>query len=128
MPGQKPNLKTMLWEPLAQEAWTLGDKLVRRVFGAAEGWEKRRDIVKNNYDLGVRYLKDGYVGDAMFRFKLVTWLDPSHAEGWYGLGAAYVAGGKQAAAEKALKKTLEIKPDYPEASQLLATLEGNAAQ
>jgi uncharacterized spore protein YtfJ len=48
--------------------------------------------------------------------------DPS-AEAYYYLGTAYKSKGLQDKAKAALKKALELKPDYPEAAKALAEIE-----
>lgn len=98
----------------------VGVRAMQRLFGLAPGWEKHRDIVQNNYDLGCKHLALGHVRDAVFRFKVVTWLAPKHADGWYQLGCAYMAEGKAGPARAALAHALKLDPGKEEAVYMMA--------
>lgn len=125
MPEQKPKAKKLpLQQQLIEETKALAEQAMQRLFGLAAGWEKRRDIVQNNYELGCRHLSLGNISDAILRFKLVTWMEPRHADGWYQLGCAYVAGGKPDLAKTSLQKALQLKPDNEEAIYMLAIASG----
>lgn len=78
-----------------------------------------RNVAKNNYDLGKKHYELGNFGDAVMRFKLVTWLEPKQSAGWLWLGKSYVAAENIAQARGALLKALEINPDLQEAKELL---------
>lgn len=79
------------------------------------------NVAKNNYELGKKHYELGNFDDAIFRFKLVTWMDSKQAGGWYWLGKSYIAAGKVRQARKSLSKALELKPDLQEAKDLLRT-------
>lgn len=81
--------------------------------------KKIRDITKNNYELGRHHYDLGNFGDAVMRFKLVTWLEPKHADGWYWLASSYIALEKKQQAIVALKKAIELKPNWQEARDML---------
>lgn len=86
-------------------------------------WGKRykfRDIVKSNYELGQLHYERENFSDAVLRFKLVVWLDPNRADGWYSLGLSQIAVGKKTDAIKALNKALRLKPDWVQARDALA--------
>lgn len=83
-----------------------------------------RDILKNNYELGKKHYDLGNFEDAIMRFKFVTWMDPKQANAWYWLGASYLAVNKKPEARKALKKALEIKPDWQEGRDMLKAASG----
>ncbi len=78
-----------------------------------------RNVAKNNYELGKKHYEQGNFGDAVFRFKLVTWMDAEQAAGWHWLGKSYIAAGKLPLARAALNKALQLKPDLQEAKDLL---------
>lgn len=81
--------------------------------------KQARNIVKNNYELGKKHYDLGNFDDAVLRFKFLTWMEPEHADGWYWLAASYMAVDKKPEAKNALKKALAIRPDFPEARDLL---------
>jgi tetratricopeptide (TPR) repeat protein len=88
--------------------------------------KKVRDIVKNNYELGKKHYDLGNFDDAVFRFKFLTWMDTKHADGWYWLGASYIAQDKKQNAKIALKRALEIRPNFQEARDMLKVASGDA--
>ena len=81
--------------------------------------KQARNIVKNNYELGRKHYELGNFDDAVLRFKFLTWMEPRHADGWYWLGASYMAVDKKPNAKAALIKAVAIKPDFQEAKDLL---------
>lgn len=87
-------------------------------------WDKAKDIIKNNFELGQRHLSLGNLNDALLRFKFVVWLDPNHANAWYHLGATYMAKGNRGKAAVAFRKALELKPGNEEALYLLTVASG----
>jgi predicted TPR repeat methyltransferase len=90
--------------------------------------EKMRDIAKNNYELGTMHLERGNVTDAIFRFKLVTMLEPKNVDAWFFLGTSYMADSKMALAEKALEKAVNLRNDFEEARYMLAVAKGKNAK
>ncbi|NBX04200.1 MAG: methyltransferase [Alphaproteobacteria bacterium] len=125
----KPNMKI---GSLAQNAMQGGvDYLaggLRWAFSLSEDWYQKRDLVKNNYELGLLHFAKGNFSDASFRFKLVTWFAPKDARGWYQLGRAYLAEGKRAAAITALKKSAALAPANEETHYMLAVAGGSKAE
>jgi tetratricopeptide (TPR) repeat protein len=81
--------------------------------------KKIRNMTENNYELGKKHYNLGNFDDAVFRLQFVTWMEPKNASAWYWLGAAYLAVDKKTAARKALKKALELKPDWQDAQEML---------
>jgi predicted TPR repeat methyltransferase len=129
MPQQKPKSKQVPYQ----------DELMELVHGASN-WvmgklsyftgnlDKFKDIAGNNFELGKMHFQLGNVGDAIFRFRMVTWVDPKHADAWFFLGASYMADRKIGMARKALQKSLDLKPDYDEARYMLAIAKGKEAR
>jgi predicted TPR repeat methyltransferase len=101
--------------------------MMRKLFSLKENWYKNTDIVKNNYELGLTHFQRGNISDAVFRFKLVTWIEPAHGEAWYYLGRSQLAEGKLAQASESLKKALKLKPDHELAGYFLALALGKSA-
>lgn len=116
MAQQKPKLKTEF------EAWLRGiaDSVMHWIIDRTKNWSRRPEILKNNYDLGKEFLKNGQPRDAALRFKIVTWMDESRADVWYLLGRSYLADGDKPMAVSALKRALALKPDYEDAFYMLA--------
>ena len=103
-------------------AWV--NKGLQKLFGLPQDWYLQRDIVKNNYNLGVSNLEKGNYQDAAFRLNFLTWLDPEHQQGWLQLARAYIGQGQKLKAIRALKKLLALNPQHAEAKQLLAVVSG----
>ena len=124
----KLNLKNMLFTeaPATAGAAQPGvfDKALQRLFGLKKDWYKHRDFIKNNLELGISHFHKGNVQDAVFRFKLVTWFDKEHAEGWYWLGRSLLRDGKKSQALEVLQKTKLLKPDREDTSYMLAVAMG----
>lgn len=119
------NLKNSFKEELAKEG--IGQKFQKLKKNAVvfiTDLQKIRDITKNNYELGKKHYDLGNFDDAVFRFKFLTWMDPKNADSWYWLGASYIAVDKKPSAVVALKKALELKPDWQEAKDLLRAASG----
>ena len=87
MATQKPKIKT------AYRQWLqdMGDRVMRWIIERTRNWSRRPEVLRNNYELGRKFLKTGQAGDAVMRFKIVTWMEPDEAEAWYYLGCAYLA-------------------------------------
>lgn len=117
---QKPKTKS----PLEEWAQNLGDGVMRWLIGLTRNWSRRPEIFQNNYNLGREYLKSGKASDAVLRFKITSWMEPSRADIWYLLGRSYLADGEPAAAVASLKKALALKPGYEEAGYMLAMAGG----
>lgn len=125
MPGKKPTVKTVSFkDDMVQPVLdTLADGM-RWVFGLSEGWQNRLNLRQNNFDLGVSHLKKGNISDAVFRFTIVTWLEPQNAAAWYYLGRSQIADGKTDLGIKSLNKSLQLQPKNEEARYLLAVADG----
>ncbi len=67
-------------------------------------------------------LSEGRAEDAVTGFEAVVDLVPRHYPSWGNLGAAYLAAGRRADAQRCLKRALELNPDYTVARQNLALL------
>jgi predicted TPR repeat methyltransferase len=106
------------------ESWR--DAAMRWVLSFTRHWHKRRDIIANNFTLGLNYLQSSHVRDAVMRFKIVTWMEPARADAWYYLGCSFLAAGERAEAKKALTKSLQLKPAQEEAFYMLAIASGAA--
>ncbi len=108
-------------------AQSLGDGLMQQLFSLKANWYKNTNIVKNNYELGLAHFNQGNIGDALFRFRLVTWLEPAYGEAWYYLGRSQLAEGKPAQAIASLKKALALKPGHELAAYFMALAHGRNA-
>lgn len=116
-----------LWHSLKVELLKIGlvrflNRFKNSILLFLSSFGKLSNIVKSNFDLGKKHLAQGNFGDAIFRFKIVVWLEPEQAAGWYFLGKTYFAYGNKVRAEEALKKAIAIKPDFQEAAKLLSDL------
>lgn len=79
------------------------------------------NVAKNNYALAQKHYALGNFSDAIWRLNLVVLLDPNHADAWLLLGKSYLATHKKPLARKMLAKALALKPNWPEATEALAT-------
>jgi ribosomal-protein-alanine N-acetyltransferase len=120
MPKPKPKQKPA--RDFKKELQTFGNRAMQWLFGVSQDWYKHRDIVKNNYQLGARFLKQGSAQDAILRFTFATWFDKTNADAWLGLGRAYLLAGKRAKAERALKKALQLNPAKTQAKKIVAAI------
>lgn len=128
MQAQKPKAKNMPWMAAQTERAKAGGRnLVRVLFGSAVNLDRARDLVRNNFELGQRHFKLGNIRDAALRFRLVTWMEPSHAEAWYYLGRCRLLEGQKGQAARALEKALALSPKHEEARYLLAVALGSKA-
>ena len=103
-----------------QEFAILAGEVKKSLLDLMQKWEKFRDIVKNNYELGRLHLGRGNLKDALLRFKFVLWLAPMHVDAMYYLGATYMALGNKKAAAECFAKVLKFKPNFEEAKYLLS--------
>ncbi len=121
------NLQVSFKEEITKEG--LGKKLQKwkkDIVVFITNLKKIRDITKNNYELARKHYDLGNFDDAVFRLKIVTWMEPKHAEGWYWMGASYIALDKKESAKTALKKALGIRPNWQEAKDMLKVASGDA--
>lgn len=133
MQKQKPTAKgqqrkkTSLVHELVQPVIDYSSNGFRWLFGLSKGWEKRMSMKQNNFDLGIAHFKRGHISDAIFRFTLVTWMQPGNAKAWYYLGRSQMADGKADLALKSLKKSAELEPRSEETAYMLAVAQGDKA-
>lgn len=135
-PAVKPNIKkspAKAAPPSLQESLRKDFQRMARdgrsfIVNFLKNWEKFKDIVKNNFELGQRHLALGNYNDAVLRFRLVIWLDPKHMQAWYYLGATYMAKGDKKKAAEAFRKALELKPGDENAIYLLTVATGKLAE
>lgn len=109
-------------QDMAQQVEQFLENLQLRLQGWMQNWEKSKDIIKNNYELGHRHLQLGNVNDAIMRFRFVTWLDPKRVDAYYYLGCSYLAKNEKGKARAAFEKTLKLRPVHEEALYMLAIL------
>lgn len=122
-PKQKPALKTTVdYQAWGEQAKSKANRWMQTLFHVSPDWHKERDIVKNNYSLGIRHFTLGHPKDAVLRFKLTTWFSPGHTDAWYYLGRAYIMNGKQGAATAAFRKAQTLKSSYKDTDALLAAI------
>jgi predicted TPR repeat methyltransferase len=127
MPVTKPIVKNKARQKTIQEelkGW--GDEWKQKIAVWVNRWQKSKDIIKNNYELGRSHMQRGNIQDAILRFKFVLWLDPKHADALYSLGCSYIINGKTALARDAFSKVLKLKSGNEEARYLLAIASGSS--
>lgn len=78
-------------------------------------WEKSQNLAHTNYELGREMVRRDKINDAIFRFRMALWFEPTHSEAWYHLGCCYITKGKMEEAVAAFDKALELRPGYEEA-------------
>src|SRR5690606_24084006 len=96
-----------------------GEQWKNQLLDIFRHWDKFTDIVNNNFDLGRKHLQLGNLGDALFRFKFVLWMEPKHADALYSLGRVYMMEGRTAQARQVLQKSLALKPGNEDAAYML---------
>lgn len=100
------------------------DALVDR---AEEMWrelvDRAKHLPRTNFELGCEHIARGNLNDALFRFKLVTWLEPTHYLAWHNMGCCYLSKQKPREAADAFRRALALKPDYAESRFMLATID-----
>jgi len=74
--------------------------------------------------LGVRLRRSGDLSGALHAYTRALSLTPADENLHYNIAKAYMHACKQEQAEHHLKQALEIKPDFLEAAEMLARLEG----
>jgi predicted TPR repeat methyltransferase len=129
MPDKKPNVKKQDFkETLLKYVYRFSNWLTDNMSFVTSKWIKMQDMTTNNFDLGQMHLQLGNTTDAIFRFKIVTWLEPKHIDAWFFLGTSYMAANQMPNAVRALNKALELKPGYEEAIYMRAIAKGKSAQ
>jgi predicted TPR repeat methyltransferase len=80
---------------------------------------KLQDIPGTNYNLGLYHMKQGNLGDAIMRFKMVNYLKPENIDSFYNLGRCLILNGENKKAKEALQKVLEKNQEHVEAKYLI---------
>lgn len=76
--------------------------------------QKMRDLSGANYDLGIKYLEEGNIKEAIFRFKIIMKFWPHNYEAHYQLVYCLILKGDTATANKVAAELLEKDPSYKE--------------
>lgn len=84
--------------------------------------ERLLDFTGANIRLGEYHLRRGNIQDAQFRYRLVTRLNPCHADAWAGLAMACFAEGDDGQAKECAQRALRLQPAHPQAAPLLAEI------
>lgn len=125
---QNPNVKkTRPSLSFKQQVGIYTERVLKYLFSLSIVLGKAGEIAKNNYNLGLHHLGDQNYSDAVFRFKVVTWLEPKNVMAWYNLGTSYLADEKPITAANIYRKTLSLDPKNEEAAYMLAIARGSKA-
>lgn len=92
--------------------------------GSPEEAAKNAEL-KKAFDEGVAASRTGDHDTAIARFTAAAALMPNCHDCYYNIGVSQMAKKDEKQAEESWKKSLEIKPDYAEAMNALATLYNN---
>lgn len=103
------------------------DELSRRLFGTVIRKADFSRLVENHLRIARQHLEYGHARDAVLRLRLVTWLEPHRADGWYLLGRALWALGRADASARAFRRALKANPKHEEAAYMLAVALGSKA-
>lgn len=98
--------------------------LVLAVATAANNAAKAAEL-KKIFEEGVAASRANNPDLAIEKFKAALEMSPQCFDCQFNIGVAYMAKKDEKATEEAWKKALELKPDYPEALNALATLYNN---
>ena len=85
----------------------------------------RATAMKKTFDEGVTASRAGDHDTAIAKFNEAATLIPSCHDCYYNIGVSYMQKKDEKQAEAAWKKAIELKPDYGEAMNALATLYNN---
>lgn len=105
--------------------------LMREKFSGLQGWlntaqHKMQNMPETNFDLGVRFAREGNLRDAVFRFRLALKLRPDWAEAWFELGLVQMRLQEQAEAVLSFKQALRYQPTHADARYLLTVCDPKA--
>jgi tetratricopeptide (TPR) repeat protein len=75
-----------------------------------------------NYKVGINYLNNGELQEAIIYLEKAIQIDDSNYRYWHGLGLAYSINGQLNEAEEALNKSVEINDDFSESYNLLGSI------
>lgn len=126
MQKQGAKKQTLKKSDFIAEFHAIGNEWKQKALRIVSHWEKFKNILQNNYDLGRGHLLRGNTQDAIMRFRFVIWLDPKYRDSWYWLGCSYVAAGDLKQAREALLKALRQNPASDDARYMLALVMGKA--
>ena len=113
---------------LSKQISAHSETALKYLFSLSAKFGRSGEVAGNNYQLGLKHLAAGNYGDAVFRFKAVTWLQPENIEAWYNLATSYLAARRVAESVATYRKTLALKPNHEEAAYMLAVALGKKAQ
>ncbi len=74
--------------------------------------EKLQDLSQANYDLGIRYLEEGNIKEAIFRFKITKKFWPNNYEAYYELIYCLILDNKFEEAQRVIDELLLKNPSY----------------
>ncbi|MCI5049902.1 MAG: methyltransferase domain-containing protein [Rickettsiales bacterium] len=83
---------------------------------------KINNLVETNYELACQMAADGRVDDAIFRFKILLWLEPNYTEAIYNLGCLYLHKGERQQALDHFTKVLRKQPMHQNAIYMVASI------
>ncbi len=127
MANQKPTAKKApARKSVVEELRELGREWKAKGLEFVNSWEKFKNILENNYQLGRSHFDRGNLQDAVMRFKFVIWLDPKYKDSWYYLGCSLLAEGKTKAARDAFAKDLKLRPKSEDTRYMLAITTGKS--
>jgi tetratricopeptide (TPR) repeat protein len=101
----------------------LGDPMVVDIqLRAAQGQSDQNAKVRQIFDDGVKAAEAGKYDDAIAKFTEAAGIVPNCHICYYNIGSAYAKKEDWAKAEEGYKKSVEVKPDYVEGWNALASL------
>ncbi|MCE3255039.1 MAG: Tetratricopeptide repeat [Rickettsiaceae bacterium] len=74
--------------------------------------EKSKDLYSTNYKLGMRFLEEGNLKEAIFRFKITKKFWPNNYDAYYQLAICLILNEEFAEAQKVIDELLTKNPDY----------------
>ncbi|MFT6077661.1 MAG: tetratricopeptide (TPR) repeat protein [Myxococcota bacterium] len=75
-------------------------------------FEKSKDLSTTNYNLGMKYLDEGNLKEAIFRFKVTKKFWPENYEACYQLAVCLMLDGKTDKAKKVIDQLIQKAPHY----------------
>jgi tetratricopeptide (TPR) repeat protein len=81
--------------------------------------EKSKDLLNTNYNLGLKHLERGNLGDAIFRFKFIIKFWPNHYDSYYQLAYCYFLQKRYPRAKYYLDLLQKNNPQVHDKSQEL---------
>lgn len=88
--------------------------------------ERMRDLPKSNFDLGCSFAEEGKLFDAVFRFRVVKYLNSDYPQLHYNLGCCYYRMGKLAQASEELLAALRQSPGDADTAFMLMLVDPSA--